>query len=116
FAGRKPGRKAKLDAKDRRIAEREKRNAELERRLHVADVLIDLQKKKRTRFWGSHCRSWTTEMDLVEELDDPCVPISTACNALGLSRATLYRATQLTPPPRMVERGPSARRLSEAER
>lgn len=55
-------------------------------------------------------------MDLVEELDDPCVPISTACKALGLSRATLYRATQPTPPPRMVERGPSARRLSEAER
>lgn len=45
LAGRKPGRKAKLDAKDRRIAELEKRNAELERRLHVADVLIDLQKK-----------------------------------------------------------------------
>lgn len=49
LAGRKPGRKAKLDAKDRRIAELEKRNAELERRLHVADVLIDLQKNHLRR-------------------------------------------------------------------
>ena len=42
---RKPGRKPKLDAKDRRNAELEKRNAELERRLHVANVLLGLQKK-----------------------------------------------------------------------
>lgn len=43
--GRKPGRKPKLDAKDRRIAALEKRNAELERKLHVADAVIALQKK-----------------------------------------------------------------------
>jgi len=42
---RKPGRKSKLDAKDRRIAELMKRNAELERKLHVADAVIALQKK-----------------------------------------------------------------------
>lgn len=42
---RKPGRKPKLDAKDRRIAELEKRNAVLERKLHVADAVIALQKK-----------------------------------------------------------------------
>lgn len=42
---RKPGRKPKLDAKDRRIAELTKRNAELERKLHVADVINALQKK-----------------------------------------------------------------------
>lgn len=42
---RKPGRKPKLDAKDRRIAELTKRNAELERRLHVADAISALQKK-----------------------------------------------------------------------
>lgn len=42
---RKPGRKPKVDAKDRRIAELTKRNAELERRLHVADAINALQKK-----------------------------------------------------------------------
>lgn len=42
---RKPGRKPKLDAKDRRIAELQKRNAVLERKLHVADAVIALQKK-----------------------------------------------------------------------
>ena len=30
-------------------------------------------------------------MDLVEELDDPRIPIVQACAALGISRATLYR-------------------------
>lgn len=42
---RKPGRKPKLDAKDRRIAELTKRNAQLERKLELADKLIALQKK-----------------------------------------------------------------------
>jgi transposase-like protein len=42
---RKPGRKPKLDAKERRNAELVKRNVELERQLHVAKVLLELQKK-----------------------------------------------------------------------
>lgn len=42
---RKPGRKPKLDAKDRRNAELVKRNADLERQLHVTTVLLELQKK-----------------------------------------------------------------------
>lgn len=45
LAGRKPGRKPKLDAKDRRIAELEKRAARLEAKLALAEKLIDLQKK-----------------------------------------------------------------------
>lgn len=45
LAARKPGRKAKLDAKDVRIAAQAKRIAALERRLHIADALISLQKK-----------------------------------------------------------------------
>ena len=45
LAGRKPGRKATLDAKDRRIAELEKRTARLEAKLSLAEKLIDLQKK-----------------------------------------------------------------------
>ncbi len=43
--GRKPGRKPKLDAKDLRIAAQEKRIAQLERRMYIADALIELQKK-----------------------------------------------------------------------
>jgi transposase len=45
LAGRKAGRKSKLDAKDRRIAELEKRAARLEAKLSLAEKLIDLQKK-----------------------------------------------------------------------
>ncbi len=45
LGGRKPGRKPKLDAKDRRIAELEKRAARLEAKLSLAEKLIDLQKK-----------------------------------------------------------------------
>ena len=41
----KPGRKPKLDAKDIRIAAQEKRIAQLERRMYIADALIELQKK-----------------------------------------------------------------------
>lgn len=41
----KPGRKSKRDAKDVLIAAQAKRIAELERKAHVAAVLIDLQKK-----------------------------------------------------------------------
>ena len=42
---RKPGRKPRLDAKDRCIAELTKRTTELERKLYVADAIIALQKK-----------------------------------------------------------------------
>ena len=45
LAGRKPGRKPKLDAKDLRIAELEKRTAKLEAKLSLAGKLLDLQKK-----------------------------------------------------------------------
>jgi transposase len=45
LTGRKPGRKPKLDAKDRRIAELEKRALRLEAKLSLAEKLIDLQKK-----------------------------------------------------------------------
>jgi transposase len=45
LADRKPGRKPKLDAKDRRIAELEKREARLSAKLALAEKLIDLQKK-----------------------------------------------------------------------
>ena len=42
---RKPGRKPKMSAQDRAYADLVKRNAQLERKLHIANVLIDLQKK-----------------------------------------------------------------------
>lgn len=45
LGGRKPGRKAKVDAKDRRIAELEKQNAKLHAKLELAGKLLDLQKK-----------------------------------------------------------------------
>jgi transposase len=42
---RRPGRKPKLDAKDKRNAELLKRNAQLEHELHVVKALVALQKK-----------------------------------------------------------------------
>jgi putative transposase len=55
-------------------------------------------------------------MDVVEELDDPQIPIAQACAALGISRATLYRQTQPAKPASVPVRGPSPRRLSDLER
>jgi len=45
LAVKKGGRKPKFTETERRNAELMKRNAELERKLHVANVLISLQKK-----------------------------------------------------------------------
>jgi hypothetical protein len=45
LVGAKPGRKPKLDAKDRRIQELERRTARLERELLISQKLIELQKK-----------------------------------------------------------------------
>jgi len=45
LALKRVGRKPKLTEAERRNAELTKRNAELERKLHVANVLIGLQKK-----------------------------------------------------------------------
>ena len=45
LATRKPGRKPRLTEAERRNLELTKRNAELERKLHIANVLIALQKK-----------------------------------------------------------------------
>jgi transposase len=42
---KKPGRKPRLNEAERRNVELSKRNAELERKLHIANVLIALQKK-----------------------------------------------------------------------
>jgi putative transposase len=55
-------------------------------------------------------------MDLIEELDDPAVPILRACDAVGVSRATVYRNTRPSSPPRSHSRAPSPRRLSDEER
>lgn len=56
-------------------------------------------------------------MDLVEDNDDPTVPVSAARAVLGVSRATLYRCTRPGPPRQeWWERAPSPRRLSDVER
>ncbi|XXX72528.1 hypothetical protein WMF30_33255 [Sorangium sp. So ce134] len=55
-------------------------------------------------------------MDVIEELDNPHVPIAQACAALGVSRATLYRQTRPAPAPAPPRPAPSPRRLSDLER
>jgi putative transposase len=55
-------------------------------------------------------------MDCIEELDDPAVPVVRACDALGVSRATIYRSTRPSSPPQSHSRAPSPRRVSDEER
>jgi len=55
-------------------------------------------------------------MDVIEELDDPTVSIMRACEAIGVSRATVYRNTQPPPLRQWHPRAPSPRRLTDAER
>lgn len=55
-------------------------------------------------------------MDALEDLDDPHVSMTRACQALGASRATLYRRMAPPVPPSGKPRPPSHRRLPEAER
>ena len=62
LAAKKVGRKPKLSEAERRVVELTKRNAVLERKLHVANVLIGLQ-KKRTNCWGSPCPRATKTRD-----------------------------------------------------
>lgn len=45
LATQKPGRKPKLDEQGRELLALTKRNAVLERKLHIANALIELQKK-----------------------------------------------------------------------
>jgi putative transposase len=54
-------------------------------------------------------------MDLIEDIDSPTLPIAQACNALGVSRATMYRLTTYPRPPSYSVRAPSPRRLGENE-
>jgi len=55
-------------------------------------------------------------MDLMEDLSEPGVSVVAACAALGVSRATLYRATSPPQPPAIRQRAPSPRRLDDKER
>lgn len=55
-------------------------------------------------------------MALVEQRD-ACVPVVVACQAVSLSRATLYRARRPAPPPAPpTPRPSSSRRLEDEER
>ena len=56
-------------------------------------------------------------MALVEQRDREVVPVSAACKALNLSRASLYRSRRPPPAPKAKGvRAPSQRRLDEVER
>jgi putative transposase len=54
-------------------------------------------------------------IELVEQRE-PGLPIAATCEALGVSRATVYRARKPSPPKPPPPRAPSPRKLSEAER
>jgi transposase InsO family protein len=55
-------------------------------------------------------------MDLLEDINDPSLPLVQASNVLGVSRATLYRRTTPPMPPVIPVRAPNPRRLGDSER
>jgi transposase InsO family protein len=56
-------------------------------------------------------------MTIVEQREDDVVSVSAACDALSLSRASLYRSRQPPAPPQVERpRSPSPRRLDDVER
>jgi putative transposase len=55
-------------------------------------------------------------MDIIEDIDSPTIPIAQACNALGISRAAMYRRTMHERPPSYTARALSPRRLGDNER
>ena len=55
-------------------------------------------------------------MEAIEQLDDPVVPISRACDALSVSRASLYRRTAPPRPRSCMPRPPNHRRIPDDER
>jgi len=54
-------------------------------------------------------------MELIQQRD-PVIPLRTACRALDIPRATVYRRLNPTPRPPAKPRPPSPRRLDEVER
>ena len=55
-------------------------------------------------------------MTVIEARDDREVPLRAACDALGVSRASLYRAREPSPSPTPRVRPSSPRRLDDGER
>ena len=55
-------------------------------------------------------------MDLVQDFAEPGVSVVAACTALGLVRASVYRATVPPRPPTFTVRASSPRSLDDAER
>lgn len=119
LAPQKPGRKPKLDAKDRELLAAKKELASLKRKLHIANAVIDLQKKSARRAGPGAPRTPRLRrgelMAIVEQRDDT-IAVTTACEALDVSRAGLYR--HRLPPREQVKRvrAPSPRRLDDGER
>ena len=123
LASRTPGRKPKLSAKDRELLAVTKQNEVLQRKLRIANALIELQKKSaRTIGTGTPraggVRRGGELMQLIEQRD-PEVPVDAACHALNVSRASLYRSRRPAEPTQsqaLRVRAPSPRRLDDAER
>jgi hypothetical protein len=80
----------------RRIEQLEREKARLERELHKAHLIIDVQKKSgdlaRDRTGSAAQEQWR----VIEAFDTlrSGLDVATACQALGVPRATIYRARQ----------------------
>ena len=127
LAPRKRGRKASKNALAEEIARLERENAKLQHELHKANTIIDVQKKLASLFGTTLPEP--TEEDFARGPDDlraeapvmqglvfliPLVGIVAACVALGVNRASYYRAQKPKPP--MKPRPRPARALGEDER
>src|SRR6476646_2377214 len=56
----------------------------------------------------------STTYRVIEDIDDPAIPIAQTCEALGVSRATVSRGTTPPRPPSYATRAPNPRRPGEA--
>ncbi len=114
LAPRKPGRKALKDAKDRRASRRWSATRRSSR-ASSSSPRSSLSSKKKPRSCWRPPRASTCHECASLEACDPVVPLKSACAALGLARATLYRHRPRVTRPASGPRC-SPRRLSEAQR
>ena len=114
LAPRKPGRKALKDAKDRRASRRWSATRRSSR-ASSSSPRSSLSSKKKPRSCWRPPRASTCHECASLEARDPVVPLKSACAALGLARATLYRHRPRVTRPASGPRC-SPRRLSEAQR
>lgn len=99
---------------NRALAERERELLAWKRRALRAEALVELQKASLAAAKVSANKSANQEIQSMALSAATELGVSSTCAALGVSRSTYYR--ELSPKNGPMQRRPSVRRLSDAER